>query len=52
MLVKPEKVNLANGKSMNLIHNYGHGKNGIALSWGTACEAARLAKSLLSNPNL
>ncbi|CAD5116697.1 DgyrCDS5556 [Dimorphilus gyrociliatus] len=52
MLVKPEILNCGNGKSIPVIHNYGHGKHGIALSWGTATESAKLAKSLISNSNL
>ena len=29
-----------------VIHNYGHGRQGISLSWGTAMEAANLIDSL------
>ncbi|ESO87796.1 hypothetical protein LOTGIDRAFT_166093 [Lottia gigantea] len=30
------------GKKLKVVHNYGHGANGISLSWGTAVDAAQL----------
>ena len=30
-----------------VVHNYGHGANGIALSWGTAVESADLTMQAL-----
>ena len=32
---------------LQVVHNYGHGANGIALSWGTAVEAADLTMQAL-----
>ncbi|CAF4695626.1 unnamed protein product [Rotaria socialis] len=34
-------------KKLLVVHNYGHGGNGISLSWGTAVDATRLFSSLL-----
>ncbi|CAF4288526.1 unnamed protein product [Rotaria socialis] len=34
-------------KNLLVVHNYGHGGNGISLSWGTAVDATRLFSSLL-----
>ncbi len=33
-----------------MVHNYGHGGEGISLSWGTAVHAAHIVKQLLGNP--
>lgn len=33
-----------------IVHNYGHGGAGIALSWGTSLEAARMTASALKSP--
>ncbi|KAK7475015.1 hypothetical protein BaRGS_00033762 [Batillaria attramentaria] len=33
-----------NGKKLRVVHNYGHGANGVSLSWGTAKVAAQLTK--------
>ncbi|XP_069112492.1 D-aspartate oxidase-like isoform X2 [Argopecten irradians] len=35
-------------RTLKIVHNYGHGSNGVALSWGTAVEAAKLVKELIS----
>ncbi|KAK7115477.1 D-aspartate oxidase-like [Littorina saxatilis] len=32
------------GKKLRVVHNYGHGANGVTLSWGTSLRAARMAK--------
>lgn len=37
-----------NGKQLKVVHNYGHGANGVALSWGTAIEATEKVKTILS----
>lgn len=29
---------------VQVVHNYGHGANGITLSWGTSLQAARMVK--------
>lgn len=34
--------------SLQVVHNYGHGANGIGLSWGTAKHAARIANEILT----
>ncbi|KAK3086315.1 hypothetical protein FSP39_016731 [Pinctada imbricata] len=33
---------------LKVVHNYGHGSNGITLSWGTSLDAADLVKSCLN----
>ncbi|XP_033755736.1 uncharacterized protein LOC117338489 [Pecten maximus] len=33
---------------LNVVHNYGHGFNGVVLSWGTAVEATEMVKDLIS----
>ncbi|WAR12210.1 OXDD-like protein [Mya arenaria] len=35
-----------------VVHNYGHGANGIFLSWGTAIEAAAITKDLATKGTL
>jgi hypothetical protein len=37
--------------SVQVVHNYGHGGNGISLSWGTATDATRQFSSLLKTFN-
>ncbi|GAB1602631.1 D-aspartate oxidase isoform X2 [Argonauta hians] len=32
---------------LKVVHNYGHGANGVSLSWGTAVDAADLVKKLV-----
>lgn len=32
---------------VQMVHNYGHGGTGVALSWGTAVEATDLVQQLL-----
>jgi hypothetical protein len=34
-------------KSLNVIHNYGHGTSGMALHWGCAGDVVAMAKPLL-----
>lgn len=29
-----------------VVHNYGHGGNGVALGWGTAVEAAQIVRDI------
>ncbi|XP_052762948.1 D-aspartate oxidase-like [Mya arenaria] len=36
------------GRSMKVIHNYGHGTSGVAYSWGTALEAARYVRDVIT----
>lgn len=37
---------MVNGKKLGVVHNYGHGANGISLSWGTAIKAAKLVEEI------
>lgn len=39
--VTKETIKFKNG-NLKVVHNYGHSANGIALSWGTAVDAAEL----------
>ncbi|XP_003737378.1 D-aspartate oxidase [Galendromus occidentalis] len=47
--VRVEAVKFPNSDSW-LVHNYGHGGQGVNLSWGTAREATRLIRACLKNP--
>ncbi|CAH1241795.1 DAO [Branchiostoma lanceolatum] len=46
-LEKEEKKDNLSGKTVQIIHNYGHGGNGIAWSFGCAKEVAIMVKQLL-----
>jgi hypothetical protein len=35
------------GMSFQVVHNYGHGAEGISLSWGTATHAASLVRDAI-----
>lgn len=35
---------LSSASTFQVVHNYGHGANGVTLSWGTSLRAARMAK--------
>ena len=35
-----------------VVHNYGHGANGISMSWGTSLDAAELVKDALLSSKL
>ncbi|CAD5118599.1 DgyrCDS7285 [Dimorphilus gyrociliatus] len=39
-------------KQIPLIHNYGHGGNGVSLSWGCAIEAAELVANCVTESKL
>ncbi|KAJ8303137.1 hypothetical protein KUTeg_019533 [Tegillarca granosa] len=49
--LEKETLQLQNG-NLKVVHNYGHGANGIALSWGTGLEAAKLVKEILYNSHV
>lgn len=38
-----------NDELLRIVHNYGHGGDGIALSWGTSEQAVKLIKKFLEN---
>jgi D-amino-acid oxidase len=46
--VEVERVALERLGSAVVVHNYGHGGNGVSLSWGCAGEAAALAADRIS----
>ncbi|XP_066299924.1 D-amino-acid oxidase-like [Branchiostoma lanceolatum] len=46
-LEREEKRDNLSGKTVQIIHNYGHGGNGIAWSFGCAKEVAIMVKQLL-----
>ncbi|XP_046329578.2 D-aspartate oxidase-like isoform X1 [Haliotis rufescens] len=37
------------GTELKVVHNYGHGANGISLSWSTAVDAAQMVKEMVDN---
>ncbi|PVD21198.1 hypothetical protein C0Q70_19366 [Pomacea canaliculata] len=41
-----KEIRVINGKKLGVVHNYGHGANGVSLSWGTAIRAAKMAKEI------
>ncbi|KAK3086676.1 hypothetical protein FSP39_021793 [Pinctada imbricata] len=46
--VESEILKLPEG-NLKVVHNYGHGANGIVLSWGSSLEAADLVESCLKS---
>lgn len=46
---QPVRVEMQIVDGHKIVHNYGHGGNGITLSWGTALHASSLVEQLLSN---
>ncbi|XP_069138292.1 D-aspartate oxidase-like [Argopecten irradians] len=38
-----QEVFQVDGRKIQVVHNYGHGANGVCFSWGTARDAARMA---------
>lgn len=49
--LETEVMRLPQG-TLNVVHNYGHGFNGVALSWGTAVETTEKVKEILSKQPL
>ncbi|GAU96389.1 hypothetical protein RvY_07844 [Ramazzottius varieornatus] len=47
--LETEMLQLPGDKVLPLVHNYGHGGNGIALSWGCGRHTARLVRELLED---
>ncbi|CAD5124406.1 DgyrCDS12690 [Dimorphilus gyrociliatus] len=39
-----KEVKIIGSKKLNIVHNYGHGGNGVTLHWGCALRAASLVK--------
>lgn len=46
--LESEIINLSTGK-LKVVHNYGHGGVGIAMSWGTSLHATELVKDMLQS---
>lgn len=46
--IEKETKQYKNG-SLKVVHNYGHGANGISLAWGTSIDAAHLVLELLGS---
>jgi D-amino-acid oxidase len=36
------------GDGRAIVHNYGHGRSGVSLAWGTAEEAADMALAVIN----
>lgn len=47
--IEIEYIESSSGMVVPVIHNYGHGSNGIGLSWGTSLEAADLVENVADN---
>lgn len=47
--METEWLHFEEDKTLPVIHNYGHGGDGIALSWGCATHVARLIRDILNN---
>nr|KAG5713061.1 hypothetical protein BaRGS_021855 [Batillaria attramentaria] len=45
--VETELYNTSKGRTMKVVHNYGHGAYGVSLSWGTGVHVAEMVDSLL-----
>ncbi|ESO08124.1 hypothetical protein HELRODRAFT_156658 [Helobdella robusta] len=45
--IESETMEFPSGKKLQVVHNYGHGAEGISLSWGTSVEAVELAMRLV-----
>ncbi|XP_028855403.1 D-aspartate oxidase [Denticeps clupeoides] len=48
--VEKEQIQLQDGRKVPVIHNYGHGGNGVTLSWGTALNVLRLVSQCIQHP--
>ncbi|XP_055344901.1 D-aspartate oxidase-like [Paramacrobiotus metropolitanus] len=47
-----DSLPLESDRSLEVVHNYGHGGNGISLAWGCAVHATRLVQELLAVKDL
>ncbi|XP_064641645.1 D-aspartate oxidase-like [Lineus longissimus] len=47
--VEKEIMNIG-GQKLKVVHNYGHGGNGVCLSWGTSVNAVKMVDELLNQP--
>ncbi|XP_077395829.1 D-aspartate oxidase isoform X2 [Festucalex cinctus] len=45
--VEREVTRSGGGRGAHVVHNYGHGGNGVTLAWGTALDATSLVRSCL-----